>query len=623
MQQNLFRELEVLLAQDPRLVVDGQLLKNKITELALAVDAGLLKLLLSHEGMKKHFFTAVDAVLVFDKLKFQQFVGNKEFLKDSYTAFKNKIGLTTRTGEYLTNSREVVLAWPYKDCVLEGGQTKDDAKRDEIFWNETLAPDEIDWLLKPKVLTNFVRHSVNGREKVESLSADDNLIIKGNNLLALHTLKRVYGGKVKLIYIDPPYNTGSDSFKYNDSFNHSTWLTFMRNRLEVAKELLADDGVIFVNLDDSEAHYCKVMLDEVFGRENFVANIVWQKKYAPQKDAKWFSDNHDHILLFAKNKNTWRPYQLERSEEARGRYDNPDNDPRGDWKAGDFSVKTYSADYDYSINLPSGRVVNPPAGRCWRTSRNNYEQLVADNRIWFGKDGNNVPAIKRFISEVKEGVTPLTIWTYQEVGHNQDAAKEMKMLGFAGAFQTPKPETLLQRIIHIATKPNDLVLDFFSGSGTTAAVAHKMNRRWIAIEQMDYIHDLPESRLIKVIEGEQGGISKAVNWQGGGSFVYCELAEANERFMRRIRDAETPTALAAIWQDMQKKGFLSYKVAEKDYPQITADLDAMAIPDQQKFLIEMLDKNLLYIPQSEIEDVDHGFSADDIRINQAFFGKNR
>jgi adenine-specific DNA-methyltransferase len=251
-----------------------------------------------------------------------------------------------------------------------------------------------------------------------------------------------------------------------------------------------------------------------------------------------------------------------------------------------------------------------------------FEQLLADNRIVFGVSGDAAPQRKRFWSEAQErGEVVTTLW--RDTTTTTNGTTHLASLLGKGIFSNPKPEGFLQRIVELSTKPNDLVLDFFSGSGTTAAVAHKMNRRWIAIEQMDYIHDLPESRLIKVIQGEQGGISKAVKWEGGGSFVYCELAEANERFMRRIRDAETTPALGVIWHDMQKKGFLSYKVAEKDYPQITADLGAMAIPDQQKFLIEMLDKNLLYIPQSEIEDVDHGFSADDIRINHAFFGKRR
>lgn len=276
--QNLLNDLTLLLEQDSRLVAEGKLLKNKVVELALALDPGLIKQLLKHDAIRKHFFIEVEGVLVFDKIKFQRFVSNKQFLPDSYTAFKNKIGLSAN-GEYLTESKEVVLSWPYKDCVLEGGQDKEDARRNEVFWNETLAPDQIDRLLSPKALTGFKRYGKDGEHPVAELSLNDNLIIKGNNLLALHTLRKVYTGQVKLIYIDPPYNTGTDSFKYNDNFNHSTWLTFMRNRLQVAWGLLSQDGAIFVQCDDSEYVYLKAMCDEIFHAENYEITFYVQVRY--------------------------------------------------------------------------------------------------------------------------------------------------------------------------------------------------------------------------------------------------------------------------------------------------------------------------------------------------------
>jgi adenine-specific DNA-methyltransferase len=269
---HLITELTETLKEDERLVIDNKLAKNKVVELALALDEKLIVLLLRNETLKKQFFKEVSTVMVFDKVAFQSFVSNKQFLPDSYTAFKNKIGLTANN-EYLTESNEVVLSWPYKDCVLEGGQTKEDQKRKEIFWNKTLAPDEIDRLLEPKALTNFKKYDQDGEHDVKDIGLDDNLIIKGNNLLALHSLKKQYASKVKLIYIDPPYNTGSDSFGYNDSFNHSTWLTFMRNRLEIAKDLLREDGVIVVHCDYIEDAYTKVLLDEVFGSQNFI-NLI-------------------------------------------------------------------------------------------------------------------------------------------------------------------------------------------------------------------------------------------------------------------------------------------------------------------------------------------------------------
>ncbi|OOF84300.1 site-specific DNA-methyltransferase [Rodentibacter ratti] len=353
----------------------------------------------------------------------------------------------------------------------------------------------------------------------------DNRLIFGDNLLALKALEQEFAGRVKCVFIDPPYNTGSAFVHYDDGLEHSIWLGLMRDRLEIIKRLLADDGSLWITIDDNEAHYLKVLCDEVFGRGNFVSNAIWQKKYSPQNDAKWLSDNHDHILVYAKNKDIWRPNLLQRTDEAEARYKNPDNDPRGVWKSTDFSVKTYSAANDYPITTPTGRVVNPPESRCWVTSKERFNELVADNRIWFGKTGNNVPSLKKFLTEVKEGTTSLTIWLHEEVGHNQDAKKEVKQFNSKDVFDTPKPEKLLQRIIHLATNPGDLVLDSFAGSGTTGAVAHKMGRRWIMVELGEHCHTHIIPRLQKVIDGtDQGGISKAVNWQGGGGFRYYRLA---------------------------------------------------------------------------------------------------
>lgn len=270
MPQNLFTELANLLRMDSRFCTeDGHLLKNKIVEAALALDPALLQYLLQHDALRRQFFTEVAGIQVFDKVKFQRFVMNKSFLPDSYTMFKNKIGLTNEDGDFISESREVVLSWPYKDCILEGGQTKEDTKRNEIFWNEILAPDEITRLTEPKAFTRFRRYDTTGEQTINSISKSDNLIIKGNNLLVLYSLRKVYAGQIKLIYIDPPYNTGNDSFGYNDSFNHSTWLTFMKNRLEIAKELLSEDGNIFINLDWNEVHYCRILMDMIFGRDCF------------------------------------------------------------------------------------------------------------------------------------------------------------------------------------------------------------------------------------------------------------------------------------------------------------------------------------------------------------------
>lgn len=352
-----------------------------------------------------------------------------------------------------------------------------------------------------------------------------NMLIHGDNLLALKALEQEYAGKVKCIYIDPPYNTGHAFEHYDDGIEHSIWLGLMRERLVLLRNLLSHDGSIWVSIDDDEQAYLKVLMDEIFGRQNFINNVIWEKKYSPSNDAKWLSDSHDFIMVYAKNKSLWRPNLLPRSDEMNSRYKNPDNDPRGVWKTADFSVRTYNASCDYPITLPSGRVVTPPESRAWVSSKERFEELVADNRIWFGKDGNNVPAVKKFLSEVKQGMTAMTIWKFTEVGHNQDAKKEVKQFNSESVFETPKPERLIERILTLGSSEGDIVLDSFLGSGTTAAVAHKMGRRYIGVELGDhaYTHCFP--RLKMVTDGtDQGGISKAKDWKGGGGFKFYELA---------------------------------------------------------------------------------------------------
>jgi len=362
-----------------------------------------------------------------------------------------------------------------------------------------------------------------------SNTADDpdteNMLIHGDNLLALKALESKYAGKVKCVYIDPPYNTGAAFEHYDDNLEHSEWLNLMRPRLEILKTLLSSEGSIWISIDDDEGHYLKVMCDEVFGRYNFVSTVVWEKKFSPQNDAKWLSDSHDFILVYAKNKEIWRPNLLPRTPEMDKRYKNPDNDPRGLWTSGDCSVKTYSTSCDYPITTPSGRVVNPPAGYCWRFSKESFAEMVRDNRIWFGENGDNVPRVKRFLTDVKQGMTAMTLWKYTEVGHNQDAKKEVKAFNSESVFATPKPERLIERVLTLASNSGDLVLDSFLGSGTTAAVAHKMGRRYIGVEMGDHAYTHCKARLDKVIDGsDKGGVTKAQNWQGGGAYRFYELA---------------------------------------------------------------------------------------------------
>ncbi|WP_375648277.1 site-specific DNA-methyltransferase [Bartonella sp. MU70NMGDW] len=391
---------------------------------------------------------------------------------------------------------------------------------------------ELNWIgkekrpkLEPRILLEDLEKSYHASHRISSQDIFDNKLIFGDNLLALKALEQEYMGKVKCIYIDPPYNTGNAFEHYEDGLEHSIWLSLMRDRLELLHHLLADDGSIWISIDDDEQAYLKVMMDEIFGRQNFINNIIWQKKYAPQNDTKWLSDNHDFIIVYAKDKTIWRPQLLPRSSDMDARYKNPDNDPRGLWQSDNLSAKRVTPKDIYEIITPSGRKVMPPAGTSWRVSKKKFAELVEDNRIWFGTDNNGVPRIKRFLSEVKNGMVSMTIWPYTEVGHNQDAKREVKVFNSGSVFTTPKPERLMERIIQLATNPGDLVLDSFAGSGTTGAVAHKMGRKWIMIELGEHCHTHIIPRLKQVIDGtDQGGVSKSVNWQGGGGFRYYRLA---------------------------------------------------------------------------------------------------
>ena len=360
---------------------------------------------------------------------------------------------------------------------------------------------------------------------VQSKAFHDNILIQGDNLLALKALEQQYAGKIKCVFIDPPYNTGSAFTHYDDGIEHSLWLTLIRDRLEVIKTLLSDDGSLWITIDDNECHYLKVLCDEIFGRQNFVANVVWQKKYGPANDAKWFSDSHDHILIFTKSKNEWHPNLLSRTEDQLKDYKNPDNDPRGLWRASDLSVKTASESSIYPIIGPTGLTFMPPPTRSWMVSDKRFRELLQDNRITWGSKGTGRPMVKKFLSEVKDGITPETWWSRDFAADNKIAKYESKEIYSGDSFATPKPERLLERIIHIATNAGDLVLDSFAGSGTTGAVAHKMGRRWIMVELGEHCKTHIVPRLKKVIDGDdQGGISKAVNWQGGGGFRFYRLA---------------------------------------------------------------------------------------------------
>lgn len=662
---SLYHELEALLRKDSKYCMDdGVLIKNKIIEDALNLQPELLKYLLSHEGLKKNFFCEVDKLLVFDKVKFQQFVMNKSFLPDSYTSFKNKIGLTTDDGRFISESREVVLSWPYKDCVLEGGQTKEDAKRDEVFWNEVLAPDEINRLTEPKALTGFKRYDKDGEQEAKNIAPTDNLIIKGNNLLTLHSLKAKYAGKIKLIYIDPPYyfaaNKSEDTFNYNSNFKLSTWCTFMRNRLVVARELLSEDGAIFVQISDDGVGELHLILKDVFnknGENNFINKITVKTK-SPSGFASvnpGVFESAEYILAFAKNKKRWTynhqyvesqydpnykwfitnlkqdytKWKIEDINEYVAKSNGFTDKADAVMKLGDAIFLKLVSDFalehksevfqstaigeDAGSEVVAARELSKEhEGMIFRVERNNHYTVYVYN-------GREMAFYAKKCREIDGKLVPTVLLTniWSDISY-EGIAKEggVKLKG------GKKPEKLIRRIIEMASNPGDIILDFFAGSGTTASVAYKLGRQFITCDQLDSQVDMLMERLQSVAQGEQSGISKLVGWKGGGSFVYLELAKSNAVFIDRIKNAKDAETLDTIWSCMQETGYLNYKVKVEDINEAVSDFKALSLDDQKRFLIECLDKNLLYIPLSDMESEEYSISEEDKRMTKEFYKKN-
>jgi len=644
--QNLLNDLKELFSLDERMVVDGKLLKNKVIELGLQLDPSLLQLLLTNDGMRKHFFREVGGVLIFDKVRFQQFISNKLFLADNYTSFANKIGLSLGTS-FVSESREVVLAWPYKDCVLEGGQTKEDSGRQEIFWNETIAPDDIDRLFAPKVLTNFKKYSEKGVETPSDISPSDNLLIKGNNLLVLHSLKKRFTGKVKLIYLDPPYNTESDGFRYNDNFTQSTWLTFIKNRIEVAKELLSSDGFLFVHISFHQYAYLKVLLDEIFhGNDVCTFNLLVRHPNRILKADKDFHDVMEYLLVYTKNKVT---NKIAKRQEA--------ND------IDDYIYQVEELEPGETVTINGNSVVcfKPGTFKINRgePATNKLQKISIRGSL---KEGNSSGRFyEKYLAPIKDQYPPFTIFRVGGMGKDMfdyryfytpesgksnggyfqgvpvdskefkekpypnflDFVKEFNNVGYEGDVEFrngKKPEALLKQVFELGNlKPGDIVLDFFAGSGTTCAVAHKMGFQYIGVEQMDYGDNDSVKRLNAVIAGEDSGISKDIGWKGGGSFIYAELAKANMKFIDQIHQIEHESEFTGLWETIQKEGFLSYKVEPKEINRNYGDLAQLSIEDKKRFLIEVLDKNQLYINYSEIADRSYQVPAQEQKLNQLFY----
>ncbi|MBC8486811.1 MAG: site-specific DNA-methyltransferase [Bacteroidetes bacterium] len=690
MTKNFNEKLIELLKTGSRFVDDeGELVKAAVIDRAWKIDRDLVKLLLGDPDIKGKFFDEIEKHWIFNINTFIEYISDKNFLANSYTRFRNKIGLNIG-GKFLRERGEVSLIWPYKDCVLEGGQTKEEEKRKEIFFNEILAQDEIDRLFDPKVLTNWKRYTVDGEQKVTEIKRDENgtikesLIIKGNNLVALHTLKKQFSGKTKLIYIDPPYNTGNDSFGYNDSFNHSSWLTFMKNRLEVANELLRDDGVIFISCDDSEEPYLKVLCDEVFYRQNFINIITYERSgSAGIGQGGFFIDTTEFILVYSKNKELTIFNEVLKTSlidyEVMKRYNKKlikqgekklvkefksksNREPVKIYKHINYEIKSISLrDFENRENEIRRlyfdnfdlifRTTNPQAENTFQQelienmdeglysvtytpSRGKYKgKLTA-----FFYNNNEIFAWLKDSAEKEDNKVVKknklsTVWVHAEIP-KADLANE----GGVKLKRGKKPEQLLKRIIDLSTKEKDIVLDFYIGSGTTAAVAHKMGRQYLGVEQLDYgINDIVV-RLKNVIgkhknsffeeytDYDKSGITKSVNWQGGGDFIYCELMKYNEAYMDKIQAAKTFGELIELWKDIAENSFLNWYVNPEMPEEAVNDFIEIGkaengLEKQKKLLAELLNKNQLYVNLSEINDEDFKVSDEDKELNRLFYGE--
>ncbi|MBJ8898515.1 site-specific DNA-methyltransferase [Citrobacter braakii] len=620
MQTELIKELNKILKAFPQFWNGEVLHRTMVSEAINQKQPELIKALVANEKIRSVYGADIDGIFIFDFDKLCSLLKYKEYWANSFTKYRNKVGLTSE-GKYLDYSSDVVLDFPFKDCVLEGGMTKENQGKDEIYYNEIIARDEIDHLLSPKVFTNVIRYTKEGaNKKTVNIECGDNLIIKGNNLIALHSLKERYAGKIDLIYIDPPYNTGSDGFKYNDKFNHSTWLTFIKNRIDIAKVLLSDTGSIFVQIDGNEGAYLKVLLDLIFGRDNFRSQITWLRSSSGKTISRNLSEDTDYILWYSKTQNyKFNPVYKPLSEATKKMYSKNDNDGRGNYRLYPLQkTSTPGPETTYNFIDNEGKSWGCPA-KGWRMKESKLKALENDGRLY--KEGNSLSEKAYWNERTTEGQIANNLW--DDIANLQGSNSEK--INFIGQ----KPEKLIKRIIEMTTEPNDTVLDFHLGSGTTAITAHKMGRSYIGIEQMDYINEITVPRLQKVIDGEQSGISKDVDWQGGGSFIYAELMELNAYFVREIQKAQSTEELEKLFSRMKAEAHLNYQVALESVLSAEYEVDGvfrkvsfseLELREQKQLLIEILDKNQLYVNASDMVDSDLNISESDIAFTRCFYG---
>ncbi|MGI6395215.1 MAG: DNA methyltransferase [bacterium] len=637
----LYETLEQQLKKEPNFVTDnGELKKWVVLNKAQNFDEELIGLLLDNADLKEKFFVNVKGTLVFNQNLFVQFLEQKNYLNDSYTQYKNKVGLTI-DGKYLKQRNEVALVWPFKDCILEGGQSREEDKREEIFFNEILAQDEITQLLEPKVLTNAKRIDKDGEKPLDQFNRNDNgtitdnLIIKGNNLLALHTLKEEFAGKVKLIYIDPPYNTGGsgDTFAYNNSFKRSSWLTFMRNRLEVAKRLLQDNGVLIAAIDDYEMHTLRFLLDEILGDENRLGTVVVVHNPRGRNDDKYFATMHEYLLVYAKNKDLVQLKNFEFTENDLKQFNKQDDistySETPFTRTGNNSNKHerpnlfYSIYYDPKTNglslEPSENAVEilPINGereeKTWRWGKETFEHKK-DTELLVKKVKGEFKVFKKRRPDDIQGRKPRTVWSDSRYDASSNGIMLLRSVLGKNEFSYPKSLYAVMDIIKVLSDKNDRILDFFAGSGTTAHAVLELNRedggnrQFIMCEQMNYVETVTSKRIQKIIEQNKTN-----------NFVYAELKKYNQIFIEQIEEAKDTETILQIWEQMKAKSFLNYNVDIKKQDEHLEEFKTLSLAEQKQHLCELLDKNQLYINLSSLNDADFECTEEEKKVTKDFY----
>ncbi|OPX85181.1 MAG: putative methyltransferase [Pelotomaculum sp. PtaB.Bin013] len=635
-----------LLKTDSRFVDEnGDLIIAAVQDRAWKMDRDLIKLLLSDVEIKAKFFEEIEGHWIFNINTFLEYIMQKNFLDNSYTRFRNRIGLTIE-GKFIKERGEVSLVWAYKDCVLEGGQTKEEDKRTEIFFNENLAQDEINRLFDPKVLTNFTRYTTSGSQPVTEIKRDENgvirenLIIKGNNLIALHSLKSQYRGKIKLIYIDPPFNTSgaANTFSYNNNFNHSSWLTFMKNRLEIAMELLSPNGILVIAIDDYEMFYLGVLADEIFSRENRIGVVVVETNPRGRSDSKFFATSSEHFLVYAKDANLASINSFPLTDEQKQLYKYQDDisyyRPLPFQRSGSNSTQQARPNLYYPIfynkntgyiglEKQDGSVMIEPLDvkgnkRVWRHGKESFLYAVANGDIVIKERKNKY--IVYLKDRIKEGRKPKTVWVNPLYDASAYGTMLLQHMFGKKVFSYPKSINLIKDILRLTTLDNDLILDFFAGSGTTGHAVIELNkedggnRQFILCEQMNYTETVTLERIKNVIKTN-----------GTGSLIYFELSNYNQFFIDKIQSANDSKSLLTLWNEIAENSFLNWYV-NPALPEEAVNFfigigqEENGVEKQKRLLTELLDKNQLYVNLSEIDDERFHVSEEDKALNRLFYG---